>query len=246
MFSVTARCLRMPGAGSSWTCTEPEVFARLCVVIETYPDHQITMPAPKDSALGLARLGPMPGLFDAQAAWRSHVEPLQTRRAVQRAVGLIAAMAAVQRLGVSPSLVHAGCATTSWIFDQLRMASQVWVRLNGDDLARLGCTRPIGRLLPRFAQVMAQAFVAGSALVKVRDREYRGLPGAARPSLGVAPATLTRRFDVTERGIMIMNISDQIEEQLLLAAAALVCSLFQRLQPVGFRHLHPSYRCWRR
>ena len=100
--------------------------------------------------------------------------PLQRRGAVQRADGLMPPRAAAQRLGVSPSLVHVWVRFGVLDFDQHQTESWVWVRLNGDDLARLDGTSSIGRRLPRLAQVMAAEHLSRDALwAKVRDRDYQ-------------------------------------------------------------------------
>jgi DNA invertase Pin-like site-specific DNA recombinase len=167
--------VRCPPLG--WhACTEPEVLARLRVLAEKYPDHQIAMRLNTEEFR--TRTGKTWTYARVHSMRKQHGIPtscpLQTRGAVQRADGLMPARAAAQRLGVSPSLVHVWVRHGVLDSDQHQTASRVWVRLNGDDLARLDGTSPIGRHLPRFAQVMAAEHLSRDALwAKVRDREYQ-------------------------------------------------------------------------
>lgn len=167
--------VRCPPVG--WhACTEPKVLARLRILAEKYPDHQI---ATRLNTEGLrTRTGKMWTYARVHSMRKQHgiptACPLQTQGAVQRADGLMPARAAAQRLGVSPSLLHVWVRHGILDFDQHQTASRVWVRLNGDDLARLDGTSPIGPRLPRFAQVMAAEHLSRDALwAKVRDREYQ-------------------------------------------------------------------------
>ena len=125
--------------------TEPEVLARLRVLAEKYPDHQIAMRLNNEGfrtrtgkPWTYARGHSMRKQHGIPTSW-----PLQTRGAVQRADGLMPPRAAAQRLGVSPSLVHVWVRFGVLDFDQHQTASWVWVRLNGDDLARLDGTSSI-------------------------------------------------------------------------------------------------------
>jgi DNA invertase Pin-like site-specific DNA recombinase len=157
-------------------CTEPEVLARLRVLAEKYPDHQIAMWLNTEGFR--TRTGKTWTYARVHSMRKQHGIPtscpLQTQGAVQRADGLMPARAAAQRLGVSPSLLHVWVRHGVLDFDQHQTASRVWVRLNEDDLARLDGTSPIGYRLPRFAQVMAAEHLSRDALwAKVRDRDYQ-------------------------------------------------------------------------
>jgi DNA invertase Pin-like site-specific DNA recombinase len=156
--------------------TEPEVLARLRALAEKYPDHQIAMRLNTDGfrtrtgkAWTYARVHSMRKQHGIPTAC-----PLQTCEPVQRADGLMPAKAAAQLLGVSPSLVHVWVRHGVLDYDQHQAASRVWVRLNGDDLARLDGSSLIGSRLPRFAEVMEAEDLPREALwEKVRDGEYQ-------------------------------------------------------------------------
>jgi hypothetical protein len=157
-------------------CTEPEVLTRLRGLAEKYPDHQIAMRLNTEGFR--TRTGKTWTYARVHSMRKQHGIPtscpLQTQGAVQRADGLMPARAAAQRLGVSPSLLHVWVRHGVLDFDQHQTASRVWVRLNGDDLARLDGTSSIGPRLPRFAQVMAAEHLSRDALwAKIRDRDYQ-------------------------------------------------------------------------
>jgi hypothetical protein len=99
--------------------------------------------------------------------------PLHTRDALPRGDGLMPVMAAAQRLQVSPSLVHVWVQHGVLRHDQRHSASRVWVRLAGDDLARLDGSSPIAAGLPSFAEVMQAEHLSRDALwERVRHGEY--------------------------------------------------------------------------
>jgi hypothetical protein len=100
--------------------------------------------------------------------------PLHTRGAAPRADGLMPVTAAAERLHVSPSLVHVWVQHGVLQHDQRHSASRVWVRLTGDDLARLDGSSPIAASLPSVAEVMQTEHLSRDALWdRVRRGQYK-------------------------------------------------------------------------
>jgi DNA invertase Pin-like site-specific DNA recombinase len=156
--------------------TNEQVIARLRELAAKYPDHQI---AALLNAEGLrTRTGRAWTYARVHAMRKEHgiptACPLHARDAAPRGDGLVPVTAAAQRLHVSPSLVHVWVQHGVLQHDQRHSASRVWVRLTGDDLARLDGSSPIAAGLPSFAEVMQAEHLSRDALWdRVRHGEYR-------------------------------------------------------------------------
>jgi DNA invertase Pin-like site-specific DNA recombinase len=156
--------------------TDEQVIVRLRELATKHPDHQI---AALLNAEGLCtRTGRTWTYARVHSMRKAHsiptACPLHTRDAAQRGDGLMPVMAAAQRLQVSPSLVHVWVQHGVLQHDQRHSASRVWVRLTGDDLARLDGSSPIAAGLPSFAEVMQAEHLSRDALwEQVRHGEYQ-------------------------------------------------------------------------
>jgi hypothetical protein len=149
---------------------------RLRELAAQHPDHQV---AARLNAEGLrTRTGKAWTYARVHSMRKQHsiptACPLHTRDAAPRADGLIPVVAAAARLGVSSSLVHVWVRHGVLEHDQRRSASRVWVKLTGDDLARLDGSSHIAPDLPSFTAVMRAGHLSRDAVwERVRRGEYR-------------------------------------------------------------------------
>jgi DNA invertase Pin-like site-specific DNA recombinase len=156
--------------------TDEQVTARLRELAAKHPDHQI---AALLNAEGLrTRTGKTWTYARVHSMRKEHgiptACPLHTRGAAPRADGLMPVTAAAERLHVSPSLVHVWVQHGVLQHDQRHSASRVWVRLTGDDLARLDGSSPIAASLPSVAEVMQTEHLSRDALWdRVRRGQYK-------------------------------------------------------------------------
>jgi DNA invertase Pin-like site-specific DNA recombinase len=173
--AITQHEVRCPPLGWHGR-TEAEVINRLRQLAQMLPDHQI---AERFNAEGLlTRTGKAWTYARVHSMRKQHaIEtacPLHTRKARQRADGLVPVKAVAQRLAVSPSLVHVWVQHGVLMYDQHRLASRVWVRLDEDDLTRLNGSSPLAPHLPSFAEVMRTEHLCQDVLWdRVRRGEYR-------------------------------------------------------------------------
>ena len=143
--------------------TEAEVIARLRELAQTLPDHRI---AERFNTEGMrTRTG---------KEWTyARVHSMRKQHGVATACPLHTREAA-QRLSVSPSLVPLWTQRGILVHDQRQTASRVWVRLDEDDLARLGGSSPLAPHLPTFGEVMRAENLSHDALWdRVRRGDYR-------------------------------------------------------------------------
>lgn len=172
---ITRHDVRCPPLGQQ-NRTEAALIERLRVLAQGHPDHQI---AARLNAEGLltrtgkcwtgARVGAMRKQYGIATAC-----PLRSRGEGPRGDGLVPIRAAAQRLGVSSSLVHVWVQHGVLVHDQSCSASKVWVRMTGEDLARLDGSSSMARCLPSFAEVMRTENLSRDALWdRVRQGDYR-------------------------------------------------------------------------
>jgi DNA invertase Pin-like site-specific DNA recombinase len=157
-------------------CTNVEVLTRLRDLAARHPDHQIAVQL-NDEGLR-TRTGKSWTYARVHSMRKQHGIPtgcpLHTRDAAPRADGLAPVAVAAERLGISPSLVHVWVQHGVLQYDQHQPASRVWVKLAGEDLARLDGSSHIAPGLPRFAEVMHTEHLSRDALwERVRGGEYR-------------------------------------------------------------------------
>jgi DNA invertase Pin-like site-specific DNA recombinase len=173
--AMTRHDVRCPPLGEQGR-TEAKVIARLRALAQGHPDHQIAM---QFNAEGLrTRTGKEWTYARVHSMRKQHGIatscPLHTCSSEPRADGLMPVKAAAQRLGVSSSLVHVWVRHGVIGYDQRQSASRIWVRMSGDDLARLDGSSPIALNLPSLTEVMRAERLSRDALWdRVRSGEYQ-------------------------------------------------------------------------
>lgn len=156
--------------------TKAKVVARLRELARALPDHRIAERLNTEDPQ--TRTG-KPWTYERVHSMRKQhgiatACPLHTRDAAQRADGLLPIRAAAQHLSASPSLVHLWAQRGVPAHDQRQMASRVWVRLDEDDLARLGGSSPLAPQLPTFGGVMRAEHLSHDTLWdRVRRGDYQ-------------------------------------------------------------------------
>jgi Recombinase zinc beta ribbon domain len=173
--ATTRHEVRCPPLGQH-VRTDAATIRRLGELALHHPDHRI---AARLNAEGFATRTGKPWTYARVHSMRKEhgiasACPLHTRGVVERADGMVPAKLAARRLGVSPSLLHVWVRHGVLAHDQRLPASRVWVRLTGDDQARLDGSSPVTRTLPRFAEVRRAERLPREALwQRVRRGEYQ-------------------------------------------------------------------------
>jgi hypothetical protein len=142
------------------------VLDRLRELASRWPDHQV---ADRLNAEGLCtRTGKLWTYARVQAMRKQHVIPtacpLSPGKASARADGFVSSKVAAEQLGVSLSLVNLWVRHGVLVHEQHVAASKVWVRLTGDDLARLTGKSTEAADLPTFRQIMEETRMPKDAL----------------------------------------------------------------------------------